>query len=38
VRGSVSGALELLGMLDAALEAAMADVEEQVPVGAGAER
>jgi segregation and condensation protein A len=37
-RGSVSGALELLGMLDAALETALSETEAQVPVGAGAER
>jgi segregation and condensation protein A len=35
VRGSVSSALELLGMLDAALESAMAEVDEVAPATAG---
>lgn len=35
VRGSVSGAVELLGMLDTSLEAAMSESEEGEPVTAG---
>jgi segregation and condensation protein A len=38
VRGSVSGAVELLGMLDASLEAAMAEDGETVSAGIGAQR
>jgi segregation and condensation protein A len=37
VRGSVSGAVELLGMLDASLEAAMADDGEPASAGIGAQ-
>jgi segregation and condensation protein A len=35
VRGSVSGAVELLGMLDSSLEAAMSESEDEEPVTAG---
>jgi segregation and condensation protein A len=38
VRGSVSGAIELLGMLDASLEAALAEDQEPVSAGIGAPR
>jgi segregation and condensation protein A len=37
VRGSVSGAVELLGMLDASLEAAMATDDEPATAGIGAQ-